>query len=83
MERKTIETNIGVSLDIDTDYDDYDPFCISELISYLMESLNDGATHVKLIGAIDCFDEVCEVDIQPITVETESDEDYNELKYGE
>lgn len=77
MERKTIETEVGAPVEIDIDYwCDDKPYCINALIEHLTDSKENGATHVKLHGSYD-GDCVNEVEIQPIKVELESDEDYN------
>lgn len=76
MERKTIETNVGQSLEIDTDY--YcgaKAFSIIELREFLRKATDDGATHVTISGR--CYDgSLDDIEIQSVNVKTESDEDY-------
>ena len=76
MKRKTFEKQLGQSLCIDTDYGFGDsPFCIKELREFITNAESEGATHVKITG--NSYDYgVDYVDIQPLKIETESDEAY-------
>ena len=77
MKRKIFETEVGQSLEIDTDYSygSAEAFCIVELRNFLEKAEDDGATHVKISGTVDdgCVDDV---DIQPYLVEKETDDAY-------
>ena len=76
MERKIIKTTVGKSLEIDTNY--YcgaKAFCIIEMREFLREASDSGATHVTISGS--CYDGSLDyVDIQPVNIKTESDEDF-------
>jgi hypothetical protein len=77
MKRKTIETRIGVSLYIDTDYAcGGNPFCIDEIIEFLQKSKKTGATHITISGSSYYDGSVDDIEIQPVKIEMESDESY-------
>lgn len=76
MERKTIETKVGLYLEIDTDYD-AKPFCIDKLQEFLSTAKENGATNIKIKGEIH-YDYISCIDIEPIKMEIESDEVYAE-----
>jgi len=76
MERKIFETNVGQSLEVNTDY--YygaKAFSIDELQTFLNEAKENGATHFTISGCV-LDDSLEDIDIQPVTVRTESDEEY-------
>jgi len=74
--RKIKIKKIGDFLEIDTDYGcDDAPYLISELIDKLKEFQEKGGTHIQITGV--GYDGGLDwVDIQPVTVEMESEEDY-------
>ena len=76
MERKIIETPIGESLEIDTDYScGAKPFCIEELQNFLNKVKDNGATHINITGS--CWDgSLDDIDIEAVKVVNESDEDF-------
>jgi len=77
MKRYTTTTDIGKDLDIDTDYGCSDmPTDIDEIINFLNEAKNQGATHVKLWGSA-YNDEISDVYFTPVSVELESDVNYD------
>lgn len=76
MKRKIIETTVGGSLEIDTDY--YcgtKSFPLHKLHEFLSTAKDQGATHITIIGS--CYDgHLKNVDIQPSNFKLETDEDY-------
>jgi len=76
MELKIIETAVGQSLEIDTDYYcDAKAFSIDELQSFLTDAKEKGATHFTVSGS--CYDgSIDDIDIHPVNVRTETDEEY-------
>lgn len=76
MEKKKIAKVVGHSLSVDTCYRSVDDlFSIDELQQFLTESKNRGADCIKITG--DYYDEDLDsIDIHPIQVTLESDEDY-------
>jgi hypothetical protein len=76
MERKTFETTVGQSLKIYTDY--YaKAFSIDELQNFLTEAKEKGATHFTISG--NCYESgLDDIDIQPVNIRTETDEEYSE-----
>lgn len=76
MERKIFETTVGQSLEIDTDY--YcgaKAFSIDELQSFLTDAKEKVATHFTVSGCC-CDGSIDNIDIQPVNVRTETDEEY-------
>jgi anion-transporting ArsA/GET3 family ATPase len=77
MERLIKESEkVSHSLEIAIDYDYGDkPFDVKLLQKYLARAVEDGATHVKIVGT--CYDDTVEsIEIQPEKVVFESDEDF-------
>ncbi|MHA2183146.1 MAG: hypothetical protein ACXAAH_17135, partial [Promethearchaeota archaeon] len=76
MKRKTKEIEIGEAKDIYTDYESGDkPTEIKELISFLLESIQEGATHVNITG-FGNQENIDYISLTPVKVSFESDGEY-------
>jgi len=82
MKRINKETEIGQSLEIDTDYCSAKPFSIKEMYDYLIGAEKTGATHINITGNSD-DGYLYDVNIQPIKIEIENDKDYTKRKIEE
>ena len=71
MEQKIIKTDIGQSLEIETDYYySAKAFSIIELRKFLRKATDNGATHITISGS--CYDgRLDNIDIQPVNIKTE------------
>ena len=84
MERKTKEIKIGDYLEIETDYDCGDKLIpIDKINSFLAEAKGNGAIDIKIDGNVDYDNSIVYVELQPIKIEIESDEDFEKREKQE
>ena len=90
MERKIKVIKKGEAKRIDTEYDFRNKdgckyTCINELIEFLNNSKQKGATHIEFSGSAEYENAHCieEVNFNPIVIHLESDEDFEVRKQDE